>query len=93
MKIKRVGITQHQTGWKGTWYKTGEKHFVVEHRAGHLAQGYHAVRVCGAINESDCIELTDFISRLMCLAERVRILIGRKPIYAVKCRGYGWSGR
>lgn len=82
MKIKRVKITQHEKGWKGTWYKTGEKHFVVEHRAAHLAEAYHAVRVCGGIAEADCIELTDFASRLMCMAERARIRFGLQTNYA-----------
>ncbi len=28
MKTKLVEVTAHEDGWKGTWYKTGQKHFV-----------------------------------------------------------------
>jgi hypothetical protein len=82
MKIKLVRITKHDNEWKGTWYKTGQKHFVVEHRADHLCEAYHAVRLCGGINEADCIELTDFTARLLCWVESLRIKFGWQHNYA-----------
>ncbi len=28
MKTQLVEVTNHDSGWKGTWYRTGERHFV-----------------------------------------------------------------
>ena len=82
MKIKRVKIVNHESGWKGTWYETGEKHYVIERRANHLANAYHAVRLSGGINDEDCVEMTDIWSRILCIVERLRILAGLQTNYA-----------
>lgn len=31
MQTVLVEITDHEDGWKGTWYKTGQKHFARQH--------------------------------------------------------------
>lgn len=28
MRIQLVEVTSHDSSWKGTWYRTGERHFV-----------------------------------------------------------------
>ena len=57
--LRLVEITAHATGWKGTWYRIGERHWVdqqphwpkvYENRWLKAEQG---PRVCG-ISEDDC---------------------------------------
>ena len=56
--VRLVEIVRHEESWKGTWYRTGQRHFVRQHRAWPKVcrQRWEALTpgVCGGINESDC---------------------------------------
>jgi hypothetical protein len=56
MKIQLVEVTNHDSGWKGTWYKTGERHFVRQDPDWPklMACKWRALDVSGGIHEADC---------------------------------------
>lgn len=68
MKLLLVEITRADSGWKGTWYRTGQRHFVTieRHYPAVVMSKYAAINLCGGIMESDCKVLTDWRSRVRC---------------------------
>ena len=55
MRIKLVKIVSDDYGtWKGTWYKSGQIHFVFETSKSYMACKYHSVDLGHGIMEDDC---------------------------------------
>lgn len=87
MKTKLVEITAHDSGWKGTWYRTGERHFVRQERAWPkvIANRWRALDVAGGIHEHHARVLHGPIVWLRCLmracyrseAERIRARVAK----------------
>ena len=74
MKTKLMEIVRHENGWKGTWYKTGERHFVRqdEHWPAVVMQRWRALDVSGGINEGDCREVRGPLAWLKCALRSLR---------------------
>ena len=57
--LRLVEITQAETGWKGDWYKPGQRHWVSQQPnwpkvyVNRWLKAEQGPRVCG-INEADC---------------------------------------
>ena len=70
-RIFLVEITQHETGWKGSWYRTGQRHFVQQNRHWPMVSGtrWHALtpRTWGGISAENCRVLRGPIAWLRCL--------------------------
>jgi hypothetical protein len=68
MRVKLVEITKSESGWKGTWYKRGQRHFVTPQPGypGVYREKYRAIDVCGGINEGDCREVRGPRAWLQC---------------------------
>jgi hypothetical protein len=64
-----VEITQHEGGWKGTWYKTGQRHFVIPQQdyPNVYANKWRALDVFGGIHEQDCVEVRGVAAWVKCL--------------------------
>ena len=67
MRTKLVEITGHEDGWKGTWYKTGQRHFVRQYR------GWPSVMSCrwcalsgGGIHEDHCQVVHGVVAWIRC---------------------------
>lgn len=69
--VRLVEVTSHETGWKGTWYRTGQRHFVRQRRGWPKVyrERWEALTpgVCGGISEADCRVLRGFGPWLSCL--------------------------
>lgn len=74
MKTKLMEIVRHENGWKGTWYKTGERHFVRqdENWPAVVMQRWRALDVSGGINEGDCREVRGPLAWLKCALRSLR---------------------
>ena len=92
MKVKLVEIVNDDTGWKGTWYRKGERHFVcIEplwpdvHACKYTLIGKHN----GGIHENDCTEIRGMIAGVKCAVKyllSIPILRGRQR-FADSVRG------
>lgn len=57
--LRLVEITNAETGWKGAWYKVGQRHWVSQQPlwprvyATRWLKAEQGIRVCG-IDEADC---------------------------------------
>lgn len=71
MKIKLVRIVGHKTGWKGTWYRIGQEHFVQQDPAWPkvVMQRWRAVDVSGSVNEDECEIVRGPMAWLRCVAK------------------------
>jgi len=69
MQIRLVEITQHEGGWKGTWYKTGQRHFVIPQQdyPNVYTNKWRALDVFGGIQEQDCVEVRGVAAWVKCL--------------------------
>ena len=74
MRIKLVEVTSHDSSWKGTWYRTGERHFVQQDPGwpSVVASRWRALDVCGGINERDCRVVRGPIAWLRCRLRALR---------------------
>lgn len=68
MRLLLVEVTRADSGWKGTWYRTGQRHFAIvePYWPQVCATKYRAINLAGGIMESDCKVLTDPLSRIKC---------------------------
>lgn len=68
-KIRLVEITNGQQGWKGTWYRTGQRHFVYQDPLWPQVslQRWRAFDEIGGIAEGDCRALRGPLIWLRCL--------------------------
>jgi hypothetical protein len=70
-KVYLVKITAADVGWKGTWYRVGQEHFVQQNPWWPFVynEKWHALtpNVWGGINEVDCVVLRGFWPWLRCL--------------------------
>jgi hypothetical protein len=76
MQIKLVEVTSHDNGWKGTWYKTGQRHFVrqcPDYPRVVATRWQNLGRVSGGIDEKDCAVLTGLVVWLLCAAKTIQI--------------------
>ena len=64
MRVKLVKITDCEGGWKGTWYKNDQLHFVTENNADHIACKFQAIDISGGIMANHCEVQTGFIAWL-----------------------------
>lgn len=74
MNVKLVEITRHDDGWKGSWYKTGQRHFVrlqPDYPDVYVCK-WRALDVCGGIHENDCREVTGIGAWLRCAWKAMR---------------------
>ena len=73
MRVKLVEVTRHDNGWKGTWYRTGQRHFVTicPSWPDVVMQKYAAIDTCGGINESDCREVRGIVAWVRCVWKTV----------------------
>jgi hypothetical protein len=82
MRVKLVEITRHECGWKGTWYRTGQRHFVEQdpHWPKPVMQRWKALTpgVCGNISEDNCRVLTGLVSWIRCA-----VVAGRAALRAL----------
>lgn len=69
-----VEITQAESGWKGNWYKVGQRHFVTAHQDWPDAIGskFYSVDIAGGIDENDCRVLSSPLAWLRCRAKEVK---------------------
>ena len=74
MGIKLVEVTGHKDGWKGTWYKTGERHFVQQDRDWPqvMAARWRALDVAGSIHDYDCRVMRGPMAWLRCRLRALR---------------------
>lgn len=79
MNIKLVEITNHEEGWKGNWYKTGQRHFVTINPLypAVYTSKYRSVDVYGGINENDCVELNGLYVFSQCVFKWMKLVITR----------------
>lgn len=79
LTIKLVEITRHRPGWKGTWYETGQRHFVTEDARwpAVVMQRWAAVDICGGINEADCREIRGLSAWTACRIKQLKISASR----------------
>jgi hypothetical protein len=75
-KIKLVEITRHEPGWKGTWYKTGQRHFVRQSATWPKVATcrWDSVDVAGGINETDCRIVGGFSAWLACRIKQLKTI-------------------
>lgn len=74
MKIKLVEVTAANEGWKGTWYKQGQRHFVrqyPDYPKVYATRWESLGRVCGGIDEKDCKVLTGPVVWVRCALKTV----------------------
>lgn len=66
--VELVEITAHETGWKGTWYSTGERHFVRQDPSwpSVMACRWRALDVAGSIHEHHCRVVRGRVAWLRC---------------------------
>ena len=74
MKVQIVEVTNHDGGWKGTWYRTGERHFVRQDPDWPklMACKWRALDVSGGIHETDCRVVRGPIAWLRCRMRALR---------------------
>lgn len=74
MRIEQVEITKHTDGWKGTWYKTGQRHFVREDNdwPSVMSCRWRALDVSGGIMDHDCRVVRGPLSWLRCRLRGMR---------------------
>ena len=74
MKTKLIEIVRDEPGLKGTWYKTGERHFVrqQEYWPEVYVCRWRALDVCGGIRERDCREVRGPLAWLKCALRSLR---------------------
>lgn len=81
MKIKLVRIVSHEDGWKGTWYKAGQTHFVTQYDGWPkvYTARWSAIDLCGGINEKDCVVLTGPVAWMRCAVRTIGRALTRQP--------------
>lgn len=83
MKVKQVEITSDDNyEFKGSWYKTGERHYVTRNNDKVFVCAWHAIDLCGGINKEDAVEVTGIISFIKCLAVWMQVKLGLRKCWA-----------
>lgn len=81
MKTKLVEITSDDSGWKGTWYRKGERHFVQQDEAWPkvVLNRWRALDVSGGIHEYDCRIVRGPVAWVRCALRAMRHNTGIEP--------------
>lgn len=81
MKTKLVEITKDDTGWKGTWYRKGERHFVRQDEQWPVVMlcRWRALDFNGGIHERDCRVMRGPVAWLRCVVRNMRHNDAVKP--------------
>lgn len=76
IRIRLVEVTHDEPGWKGTWYRRGQRHFVQQDPwwPSVMSSRWHALtpNTWGGIPEADCRVLSGPIVWLRCQWFRLR---------------------
>ena len=82
MNVHQVEIINDDNSFKGTWYKKGSRHFVTRNHDKVFICGWHAIDLCGGIDEQDAVEITGFVTRIKCFAVWLQVKLGARECWA-----------
>ena len=74
--IKQLEITNDDKGWKGTWYRVGERHYAKPDTKEWVAEDWSAVDINGGIDSADSVVVTGLVSFIKCRFVELQILLG-----------------
>lgn len=76
MPVRLVEIIADEIGFKGTWYRIGQRHFVIQNPAWPkiVTCRWSATDLCGGIDEHDCRVVPGPLASLRCMIKTLQIL-------------------
>lgn len=79
MEVKQVEITADDKGWKGTWYRKGQRHFVTDepNYPAYATCRWRSTDICGGIQGAHAVELVGFRVWVRCRVKQLQLWLRR----------------